>query len=62
MESTVLLGGLSGILSAYSLSQGQLGWPMLLALKQKLDRGALSNGTVLGKANAFRETRAGAPS
>lgn len=35
---------------------------MLLALKQKLDRGALSNGTVLGKANAVRETRTGAPS
>ncbi|MEA1674868.1 hypothetical protein [Nitrospirillum sp. BR 11163] len=38
MESTVILGSLSGIMSAYNLSQGQLGWSMLLALKQTLDR------------------------
>ncbi|TWB46066.1 hypothetical protein [Nitrospirillum pindoramense] len=38
MESTVLLGSLSGLMSAYNLSQGQLGWSMLLALKQTLDQ------------------------
>ncbi|MEA1652662.1 hypothetical protein UAJ10_27075 [Nitrospirillum sp. BR 11164] len=38
MESTVIFGSLSGIMSAYNLAQGQLGWSMLLALKQTLDR------------------------
>jgi hypothetical protein len=49
MESTELLGSLSGLMSAYSLSQGQLGWSMLLALKQRLDQRLIQDEEEDGK-------------